>query len=314
MADDLMHTAMTKRDLVARSTAERLEVEVLGLRLTNPVLVASGPMSDSDAQIRRLLGAGAGAVVTKTLYSGKQPMLQERMIRHPCGALNSTTYSRRSLDRWLRWLSALAADGLPVVASIHADTPEALAMLAQAVSEAGCRALELGICCPNDGSQEQATASRIASYTASVRRAVSLPIAVKLTAMEGLLEGARAALNAGANAISLSDALPALAMDIETGHPMLCEPIGYSGPGIKPLVLYAIRCLRRAGVNCPILGIGGICTATDVVEYLQAGATVAQIYTALVYQGRGLLGSIIKELDLFCERHHTTVRQLTGKS
>jgi dihydroorotate dehydrogenase (fumarate)/dihydroorotate dehydrogenase (NAD+) catalytic subunit len=252
--------------------------------------------------------------VTKTLFSGEQPVLQERMIRHSCGALNSTTYSRRPLERWLRWLSALAGDELPVVASIHADTPEALATLAQMVSEAGCRALELGICCPNDGSQELATASRIAAYTDAVRRAVSLPIAVKLAASDGLIDGARAALDAGASAISLSDALPALAINIETGLPTLCEPIGYSGPGIKPVVLYAIRCLRRSGIECPILGIGGICSAADVIEYLQAGAAVVQIYTALVYQGKRLLDSITKELDQICKRRNTTIRQLSRKS
>ncbi|MFI7099525.1 dihydroorotate dehydrogenase [Streptomyces sp. NPDC050161] len=257
------------------------ETQVLGLSLANPVVVGSGLLTDQERNIRRLLETGAGAVVTKTIHPNPPTGLDERILRLPTGMINSTTYSKRSVDHWLGILRDLARDGLPVIASLHADSPAELADLAVRVAAAGCRALELGISCLNEEDGLDDTPERVHTYTAAVRAATPVPFSVKLAGGEGLHARAFAAARAGADAVTISDTLPAAVVDQETGELRLGGVFGYSGPGIKPLVLAALWQLRRAGFSLPVLGSGGVQSGRDVQDYLRVGAVAAQVYTAL---------------------------------
>jgi dihydroorotate dehydrogenase subfamily 1 len=299
--------------VVLRSQGIRLATEILGLRLANPLLVASGPLSDSLVQIRRALSAGAGGVVTKTIYFGGQnEKVTERVRKCPAGLFNSTTYSHHSLDQWLRMISTLAEEQAPIITSIYADRPEQLGDLARRVVEAGSRALELGISCPNVDLKEEPGWERVGRYTSRVRKAVDVPFSVKLTAAEGLLGQVKVALGEGADAITLSDALPSLFIDVKSRKLPFGGPVGYSGPAIKPIVLHALYQLRQAGVTCPIFGVGGIGSVSDVLEYLQIGADAVQIYTTLVTSGTNLLILILEDLFSWCEREGVTARELVG--
>ena len=253
--------------------------EMLGLVLENPVVVGSGLLTDQERNIRKLLATGAGAVITKTIHPDPPRELSERILRLPTGMLNSTTYSKRPVEEWLGYLRGFAEDGLPVIANIHADTPEELALLAAQVETTGCRALELGISCMNEEDGLSDTPQRVADYTAAVREATSLPLSVKLAVGETLHARALAAIEAGADALSVSDTIPGAAYG--DGGLELGGVFGYSGPGIKPLVLAAIWSLRRRGIDTPILGIGGISSSDDVRDYLGVGANAVQVYTAL---------------------------------
>lgn len=257
------------------------DVSILGLQLANPVIVGSGLLTDQERNIRRLIAKGAGAVVTKTIHPRPPEGLDERILRLPVGMLNSTTYSKRPVDHWLNALRAFAEDGLPVIASLHADTPSELAALANDVEQTGCRALELGISCLNEDHGLHDTPERVHAYTAQTRARTTLPIAVKLAVGEGLRDRARAAAVGGADAITLSDTIPGAAVAPTTGHLELDGVFGYSGPGIKPLVLAAIWQLRAQGFTLPIIGCGGITSGRDVADYLSVGASATQVYTAL---------------------------------
>jgi dihydroorotate dehydrogenase (fumarate)/dihydroorotate dehydrogenase (NAD+) catalytic subunit len=257
------------------------DVQVLGLRLANPLVIGSGLLTDQERNIRKLLAAGAGAVVTKTIHPNPPTTLDERIVRIPTGMLNSTTYSKRPVSWWLRLLRSLADDRSPVIASIHADSPEELGSLAEAVVLAGAPALELGISCLNEEEGElQDTPERVLAYTRAVRQRVTVPIAVKLGIGEGLADRVTAALEGGTDAITISDTIPGAAI-ADDGQLALGGVYGYSGPGIKPLVLAAIVRLRRRGFDVPILASGGVTSGADVHDYLRVGASVAQVYTAL---------------------------------
>ncbi|MTD54425.1 dihydroorotate dehydrogenase [Amycolatopsis sp. RM579] len=264
----------------------------MGLRLENPVVVGSGLLTDQARTIRRLLETGAGAVVTKTIHPSPPQGLDERIFRLPTGMLNSTTYSKRPVEEWLGHLRSFAGDRLPVIASVHADTPAELAELASAVTGAGSPALELGISCLNEEDGLQDTPERVAAYTAAVRRVTDRPLSVKLAVGEGLLSRARAAVAAGADALSISDTIPGAAVAAGGGLE-LGGVFGYSGPAIKPLVLAALWTLRRQGITVPVLAIGGVNTAEDVRDYLAVGACVAQVYTALHTDMYGTLARIV---------------------
>ncbi|MFJ2516545.1 dihydroorotate dehydrogenase [Streptomyces griseoviridis] len=258
------------------------DISILGLPLANPVVIGSGLLTDQERNIRKLIEKGAGAVVTKTIHPRPPKGLDERILRLPVGMLNSTTYSKRSVDHWLGVLRSFAEDGLPIIASLHADTPAELAALAKDVEATGCRALELGISCLNeeDGLEDD-NPDRVYAYTSQTRGRTALPISVKLAVGEGLQDRVRAAIAGGADAITLSDTIPGAAVAPDTGELELNGVYGYSGPGLKPLVLAAIWQLRKRGIELPILGGGGVTSGRDVADYLSVGATVAQVYTAL---------------------------------
>jgi dihydroorotate dehydrogenase subfamily 1 len=291
---------------------ESSAVSILGIRFSNPVLVASGSFSDSLPQIRRVLTAGAGGVVTKTIYCGDKLNVVERVHKGSNGVFNSTTYSRVSLERWLRTLTTLAEEKAPVVVSIYAQSPKQLGELAYRIVQTGSRALELCLCCPNDTNQSSTDWRLIGRYVSEVRNAVNVPFSVKLSAAGSLIEDVKAALGEGADAISLSDALPSLLVDFENRSLVFGGPVAYSGPPIKPIVLHSIFELRQSGISCPIFGIGGIGSAADVLEYLQVGANAAQVYTMLITDGVDSLSKITRELLAWCAKERVTVRELVG--
>ncbi|MGG2464320.1 dihydroorotate dehydrogenase [Streptomyces sp. RGM 3693] len=268
---------------------------VLGMDLANPVVVGSGLLTDQERNIRRLLNSGAGAVITKTIHPNPPTGLDERIIRLPTGMINSTTYSKRSVDRWMGILRDLARDRLPVIASLHADSPTELAELAAQVEAAGCRALELGISCLNETDGLDDTPERVHAYTAAARAATRVPFSVKLASGEGLHARAFAAARAGADAVTISDTLPAVAVHPESGDLRLGGVFGYSGPGIKPLVLASLWKLCRAGFPLPLLGSGGVQSGRDVQDYLRVGAVAAQVYTALHTDMSPTLARIVAE-------------------
>ena len=288
-----------------------LSTEVLGLRLNNPVVVAAGPLTDSRRQIEHLLDLGAGAVVTKTIYAGSPSGEHEKVRFIETGLINSTTYSRRPLQDWLAWLRIFAERDSPVIASVHARTADELSRLCEAVAGTGCRALELGIACPNDGWQQRLTPEIIYAYTAAARTASGLPLSVKLTAADSYVEQAHAALGAGASAISISDSLPSVRVNVDTGSIMLGGAVGYSGAGILPIALYSIFRLRSAGVSCPIIGIGGACGSRDILEYLQIGASAVQLYTALL-RNEHKIELITSELSSWCRSRRLRVSDIVG--
>jgi dihydroorotate dehydrogenase subfamily 1 len=286
---------------------------MLGMRLSSPVVVGSGLLTDQERTIRRLLERGAGGVVTKTIHPNPPSGGGERIVRIRGGMLNSTTYSRRPVPAWCDTLRRFAQDGLPVVASVHADSPSELAALCGEIATTGCRGLELGISCINEAGFED-TPERVGSYTEAVRRRVSLPISVKLAVDGGTRARLEAAVRAGADAITLSDTVPGLAVDTETGEPVLGGVYGYSGDGLKPLVLAEIYSLRRNGVGIPILASGGVREAADVVEYLNVGANAVQVYSALHRDMYATLQRICVGYTDWLSRRNENTHNLIGRA
>lgn len=297
---------------VAPLEAARTECSVLGMSLSNPIIVASGLLTDSSKQIRRAVACGAGAVVTKTIYAGREAEATEKVRMILTGALNSTTYSRHPISFWLTELAAMQRDGLPLIVSLHGETPELLADLAEAVSSVCDYPLELGICCPNDSSYSRLTPELVRAYTKAVKARTPAPFSVKLTAGDGLAEFACAALEAGADALSISDTLPALMLDGEQPQIQLGGTAGYSGPGIKPIVLNSIFELRRRNIDCPVLGIGGIETAKDVLDYIRVGSSAVQVYTYFMRSGIEKVGQLAKDVSYWLARNDTTLGEQIG--
>jgi dihydroorotate dehydrogenase subfamily 1 len=305
---------MTNASLISTSQDSRLRTTILGLELQNPVIVASGMMTDTMLQVRKAINVGAGAVVTKTIYYGRRSSATEKIRHIRTGTMNSTTYSWKSLEQWFVDLAAMQQASLPIIVSIHAETPAMLGDLASRIADTCFYPFELGISCPNDVTYSTLTPDIVYAYTKAVKAQVKMPISVKLTASDSILDLANAALDAGADALSLSDTLPAVAL--HQAQPLLLTGgiAGYSGPGIKPIVLHSIYRLREAGLQCPILGIGGVENANDVLDYIHLGASAVQMHTALMHSGVGLVGEIVTKLSDWCIQHQTQIVNQIGRA
>ncbi|GAA0734388.1 hypothetical protein Drose_34975 [Dactylosporangium roseum] len=288
-------------------------VDFLGLALSSPIIVGSGLLTDQERNIRRLLECGAGGVITKTIHPNPPRGGNEQVVRIATGMLNSTTYSRRSVEHWCEVLRAADRDDLSVIASIHADSPAELGDLSEAVAATGCRALELGISCLNEEGFEDSP-QRVFAYTDAVRRRVSIPIIVKLAVDGGTAARVNAAVRAGADAVTLSDTIPGLAVDPQTGEVALGGAFGYSGAGLKPIVLAEIFSMRKRGIDVPVMASGGVQTGTDVVEYLSIGADVVQVYSALHQNMYETLRAICDGFHAWLAERHTDARQVIGRS
>ncbi|QWA13528.1 dihydroorotate dehydrogenase [Sodalis ligni] len=268
---------------------------LLNLRLSNPVIVGSGLLTDRVKLIRQFADIGAGAVVTKTLYPSHIDSQDENIYPLESGMLNNTTYSKRPIQQWLLMLKLFAEEQLPIIVSVHANTPEGLAAMAGQIATVTDAPLELGISCPHDLTAGEDTPDRVYRYTDAVRRHTDAPFSVKLALGDELVNRVEAAVSGGAQALTLSDTISGLAFDPVTELPALGGPCGYSGAGIKPLVLAAIYHLRKKGITLPIIGSGGVQSGRDVRDYLLAGADAVQVYTALHYKCGKTLKRIIDE-------------------
>ena len=198
--------------------------------------------------------------------------------------------------------------GAVVIVNICGTTVYEYAELARILSNAeGVAALELNISCPNikeGGITFGSSLDGTRAVVEGVRRATSLPVIPKLTPnVTDVAAFARAAEDAGADAISLVNTFLAMAIDVETKRPLLSNVVGgLSGPAIRPIAVRMVHQCRQA-VQIPIIGMGGIANATDVIEFLVAGATAVQIGTAN-FADPFIWSKLLDGLTAYLERHH----------
>jgi dihydroorotate dehydrogenase (NAD+) catalytic subunit len=258
-----------------------------GLRLANPVMTASGTFGwGTEYQhlfdIQRL-----GAIVCKgTTLKPREGNLQPRIAETPCGVLNSIGLQNIGVEAVLREKAPVWAGWrVPVIVNIVGETVEEYAELARRLDGvAGISGLEVNIGCPNikaGGAEFGANPKSAAEVTARVKRATSLPVMVKLTPNTGdIAEVAKAVASAGADAVSLINTPRGMVIDIAKRRPLLGNKQGgLSGPAIRPLALYLVY--RVAGaVKIPVVGMGGIASSSDALEFILAGASAVEVGTA----------------------------------
>ena len=288
-------------------------VELLGLALRNPIVLASGILGTSPALLVRAVLAGAGAVTTKSC--GPRPR-----AGHPNpvavdwghGVINAIGLSNPGADEEVALLAEakgrLARLGAPLFASIFGGTVQEYADVARVIATAGPDLIEVNISCPNVadefGTPFAASCESAAEVTEAVKRVVGgVPVSVKVAPnVPNLARIAAAVVEAGADAITAINTMPGLVIDAEAGRPVLSNRTGgISGPALKPI---ALRCVAElaAAVDVPIIGTGGVTTGRDAAEMLMAGATLVGVGTAVWYRGVGVLGEIAAELDAFTRR------------
>lgn len=267
-----------------------LRVELGRLRLSNPVMVASGTFGYAREMVGLVDLHRLGAIIPKTITHeprlGNRPW---RTIETPAGLLNSIGLDNDGIDAFVdHHMPYLASLSVPIIVSIAGRTQAEFWQLADRLDDvAGVAAIELNISCPNvSGGIDFGTDPLLCEQVVrGARKACRHPILAKLTPnVTSLADMAKAAEAGGADAISLINTCLAMAIDWRRRRPLLGGIMGgLSGPAIKPIALRAVYQASQA-VRTPIVGIGGIASAGDAMEFLVAGASAVQIGTANFYR------------------------------
>ena len=297
----------------------KLAVEVGGLRLKNPLLAASGTFGYGVEYEGLIDLATLGGIVSKGLYleprDGAPP---PRIVETPSGLVNAIGLQGIGIH-------AFVADVLPrlrkhdtaLVVNVCGDTVEEYAEVARVCDAApGIAGLEINISCPNvkQGGMAFGGDPRMThAVVAAVRAVTRLPLIPKLSPnVADITVVARAAAEAGADALSCINTLLGLAIDVETRRPKLGFGTGgLSGPAIRPVAVRMAWQAARA-VRIPVIGIGGIASAQDALEFLIAGCHAVEIGTAN-FVDPGIYERILGELRAYLERHgNSDIREVVG--
>jgi len=296
-----------------------LSVSLGPLSLANPVLTASGTFGYA-AEFASLVALDRlGGVVVKGISLAPRPgNPPPRVVETPCGMLNAIGLENVGVKRFISdKMPFLRTCGCRVIVNILGDSIEEYAALAEELSGvSGVDGLEINISCPNvkKGGVAFGTVPEMATMvTRAVKAATDLPVIVKLSPnVTDIVAMARAVAAGGADAISLINTLIGMAIDARTRRPKLANVIGgLSGPAIKPVALRMVWQVASA-VSIPVIGIGGIGTAEDAIEFLLAGATAIEVGTANFYNPAAT-GQIIAGIeDYLRQQGESSVRAIIG--
>jgi len=266
-----------------------LGVQLGRLRLPNPILVASGTFGYAREMAGLVALERLGGILPKTITplarAGNAPW---RTVETAAGMLNSIGLDNDGVEAFVeRHMPYLAGLGAPIIVSVAGhDYDEFVALARRLDGVPGVAALELNISCPNvsGGVDFGASESMCERVVAGCRQACSTPILAKLTPnVTDIVAIARAAARGGADAVTVINTCLGMAVDWRRRRPMLGNVVGgLSGPAIKPIALRAVFQVAR-GASIPVVGVGGIATLDDVMEFLVAGASAVQIGTANFY-------------------------------
>ena len=287
-----------------------LTVHLGRLTLKNPIATASGTFGYGleFAEFVDLASLGGISVQGLSLRPclGNPP---PRICETDAGMLNAIGLQNVGIEEFLgEKLPKLHAAGATVIANVWGDTEaEYRAVVERIGDDPRVAAVELNVSCPNvvkGGMVFGNDPAALGALVAAVRTATRLPLVVKLSPnVTDVVAAARAAVDGGADVLSLINTLVGLSIDIETREPKIGFTTGgLSGPAIRPVAVRIVWEVRKALPHVPIFGIGGIESAEHVVEFLIAGANAVQVGTAS-FRDPGVSGRLVRDLARWCERH-----------
>ena len=264
-----------------------LTTAIGALRLTNPIVTASGCFA-SGREMDRFVDVGSiGAVVVKSVTRApRQGLPTPRMVETPSGMLNAIGLQNPGVDRWLEDdLPWLVEHGATTVASIAGDTVDDFVHVARRLRGAvGVDAIEVNLSCPNVEHRGLVFAldpAASAELIRAVARVADVPVLAKLSAdASDVVAVASAVVDAGADALTLINTILGMAIDPVTGRAELANTYGgLSGPAIRPVAVRVVHQVHSAMPDVPIVGCGGVRTVEDVVQFLRAGASAVAVGT-----------------------------------
>lgn len=301
-----------------RETSVNLAVNLGGLAMKNPVTTASGTFAAGMEYSDFVDVSALGAVTTKGVsLNGWEGNASPRIAEVPSGMLNSIGLQNPGVahlkSEELPWLRE---QGATTIVNVSGHSFDEYVQVIEALEDAPVDAYEVNISCPNVDAGGMTLGTHVPSVEKVVslcREATSRPLIVKLTPnVADITEIARAAEASGADAISLINTLLGMAIDVKRRRPVLARVVGgFSGPAVKPVALRMVWQCSKA-VSVPILGMGGVTTGTDAVEFMLAGATAVAVGTANFMNPQATVDVIDGIIDYCEEQGVNDVNDLIG--
>ena len=276
-----------------------LDTKISNLKLTSPIILASGILGVSFSSMKRVIEAGAGAVTSKSIgpkprKGYKNPSIIEL---YPDTFMNAVGLGNPGIDNFLTEIKEIKENDITLIVSIFGDTNESYIEVASKAENAGADAIEINISCPHAevssiGIDKELTFTLVKA----LKKKISIPLFVKLNPnITDIGEIALAAEKGGADAVVAINTIASLAIDINTKRPILAHGSGgLSGRAIHPIAVKKVFDLYKI-LKIPIIGCGGIFDWKDAVEFFLAGASAVQIGTAL-FKGVEIISDINKGL------------------
>jgi dihydroorotate dehydrogenase (NAD+) catalytic subunit len=296
-----------------------LSVQIGKLKLQNPVMVASGTFGYGVEYAQLLDLNQLGAVVVKGIrLDPVRGNATPRTVEVASGLINAIGLQGPGVDGFIKkYWPFLKTLKVPTIINIWGTTVEEYAEVAERFDAlGGVGALELNVSCPNikkGGAQFGTDLKLLAQVVAACRKVTKLPLITKMSPnVVSIAPFAKAAEDAGSDALSVMNSYPAMAINIETRRPKLANVTGgLTGPCIKPIAIKLVWDAAKA-VKIPIIGMGGIQNAADAIEFMEAGASAVAVGTANFYEPQTAL-QVIAGIREFMEKHDLKdVRRLVG--
>jgi dihydroorotate dehydrogenase (NAD+) catalytic subunit len=296
-----------------------LSISFAGLALKSPTILASGILGYSAESLARVAKGGAGAVVTKSV--GLEPRVgypNPTVVQTEGGLINAMGLPNPGINVFAQEIKfSKTILRVPLIVSVFGYSAEEYASVAKIAVDSGADAVELNVSCPHvkqTGAEIGQNPKLLIDIVQTVKASISKPLIVKLSPnVTDITLSAYAAIEAGANALTVVNTLKAMAIETETMRPILSNlKGGLSGPAIKPVALRCVYDIHEAYGDVPIIGCGGISDWRDVIEFFLAGASAVQIGTAVAIDTQ-VFQTINKGVETYLRRKHFgSVKEIVG--
>lgn len=297
-----------------------LQTNFLGIKLKNPIILASGILGVTKSSLKNVVKNGAGAVTIKSISKeARKGHNNPILITYEGGMMNAVGYSNPGIDEAKKEFSNLDEVGAPVFASIIGTEPKDFEYMAKNFLSDEFSAVEIPLSCPHTPGfgmlAGQGTPEATSEITKAVKQNTNLPVIIKLSpGIQNLAKVAKAAQDAGADAINMGNTHgPGMVINIETKEPVMDFKVGgVSGPAIRPITVRCVYDLYKI-INIPIIGTGGITTWRDAIEIIMAGASAVGVGSAVYYGGVDVFKKICDGMEEFMEQEgYANIQEMTG--
>lgn len=295
-----------------------ISCEISGLRLKNPTMLAAGILGETGESLLKIAEGGAGALVTKSIgIDARTGHPNPTFVETEHGIINAMGLPNPGIENYKKEVDKALESKIPIIGSIYGGNSQEFERLALKMEEYGVFALELNLSCPHAkgyGAELGHDIERVKEITSIVKNAVRIPVFVKLSPnISNITEIALAVKDAKGDGIVAINTLKAMAINADIAKPILSNNIGgLSGPAIKPIGLRCVYEIKNS-VDIPVIGVGGITSGKDAIEYIMAGASAVQIGSGIFYKGNRIFTDICREILEFMKIHgYDNIEEMVG--
>ncbi len=299
-----------------------LKTTIFGINFKNPVFLAAGIMGETGSALKRMAKNGAGALCTKSVgIERKEGHNNPTMVEVEGGFLNAMGLPNPGVYEYIEEIEKIKDDlkrmDVKLIGSIYGKDDKEFSKVAEII-EPYVDLIELNISCPHAGGGYGAQIGQNPDLSykvvSAVKDVVNIPVVAKLTPnVVDIKEIAKTVVEAGADGVTAINTLgPGMVIDINTKKPVLGNKVGgMSGKAIKPIAIKNVYDIYSV-VDVPIIGVGGITTGYDAIEFMMAGASAVQVGTGVYYRGYDIFNKICDEMEAFLKENNLKLKDIIG--